>query len=67
MSGMNNGVRSTLMEMPDVHVARVAFRGQGGFGNGCIFCCLQIRGLDVATQEEAPGGEIMDNGTVAHP
>lgn len=52
---MDKGALRALMQMPDVHVARVAFGRQCGFGYGCIFRLMEIMPLDMATQQETAG------------
>ena len=63
---MERGALRVLMQMPDIHVAGVAFGGQSGFGNRGVFGLVQVVTLDIATQEETSGGEVMDDGVVAH-
>ena len=54
------------MQMPDVHVLRVAGQGIGGMKNGVFFCLVQVSGLYLACQEKITRDQIVDACLKAH-
>ena len=66
VSGMSESALSAFVQVPHFHFTGMAFCGQCRLVYGGIFCLVKVIRLDIATQKEASGGEIMDNGAVTH-
>lgn len=65
-AGPMNSTLGALMQMPHIHVARVALAGKHRLGDGCILRSVEVVSVHVATQEETSSVQIMDSGPITH-
>lgn len=55
-----------LMQMPHIHVLRVAGQRLGGMDDGGVFSVMEVRAFHPARQEKRACVEMMDAGVKVH-